>query len=67
MGYNYFKPVQDRSNQITNNLKKKKKKKKNDIDEGNDPEHLHVEFCPNKQRSFEPFMSLDFIKPQVKS
>ena len=63
--YNYFKPVQDRSNQIINILKKKEEE--NDIDKGNDPEHLHVEFCPNKQRSFEPFMSLDFTKPQVKS
>ena len=25
------------------------------------PENLHVVLCPNKQRSFEPFMCLNFV------
>ena len=29
------------------------------LDKKDDPESLHVAFCPNKQRSFEPFMCLD--------
>ena len=31
------------------------------LDKGDYPENSHVVFCPDKLRSFEPFMCLDFI------
>ena len=31
------------------------------LDKGDYPEISHVVFCPNKQRSFEPFMCLDLV------
>ena len=33
-----------------------------DLDKGDYPENSRVVFCPNKQRSFEPFMRLDLDK-----
>ena len=29
------------------------------------PKSLHVVFCPNKQRSFEPFMCLELVEMSV--
>ena len=34
-----------------------------ELDKGDYPENSHVVFCPNKQRSFEPFICLDLIFP----
>ena len=31
------------------------------LNKGDYPKNLHVVFCPNKQRYFEPFMHLDFV------
>ena len=31
------------------------------LDKGDYSKHLHVVFCPNKQRYFEPFMCLDLV------
>ena len=31
------------------------------LDEGDCSENVHLVFCPNKQRSFEPFVCLDFV------
>ena len=32
------------------------------LDKGDYPENSHVVFCPNKQRSFEPFLCWDVLE-----
>ena len=37
------------------------------LDKGDYPENSPVVFCPNKQRSFEPFMCLDIVLERLQS